>query len=160
MLRIFFWQKGFVWKPLLTQKPQWSDNWKFKETLSFTLYSFLFPLLTYIPDFFDKIIWFVSKTFCPTCANYRKDIFMMKGSWTYSWSMKLGKNRHLLCIPPTSYATPTQKLVVQIFLPPNYFAAKIKSQIQPVLGWKLKYLPSNSKYWSGLFKFDANCSYN
>ena len=34
---------------------------------------------------------------------------------------------------PSSYATPTQKLVVQIFLPPNYFAAKIKSQIQPVL---------------------------
>ena len=47
--------------------------------------------------------------------------------------MKLGKNRHLLCIVPPlsiSYATLTQKLVVQISLPPNYFAAKIKSQIQ------------------------------
>ena len=34
--------------------------------------------------------------------------------------------------PPLSisYATLTQKLVVQISLPPNYFAAKIKSQIQ------------------------------
>ena len=58
--------------------------------------------------------------------------------------MKLGKNRHLLCIVPSrptililqppllsiSYATLTQKLVVQISLPPSYFAAKIKSQIQ------------------------------
>ena len=42
-------------------------------------------------------VLFVRMTFCPTRANYRKDIFMMKGSWTYSWSMKLGKNRHLLC---------------------------------------------------------------
>ena len=49
----------------------------------------------------------------------------------YSRSMKLGKNRHLLCAP--SHTTPTQKLVLQICLPPSYFAAEIKSQIQPVL---------------------------
>ena len=90
------WPPGLGMKATDTADPENHNFWGSK--IEFPNWSFVSVWKVWKKLFVagTKVL-FVRMTFCPTRANYRKDIFMMKGSWTYSWSMKLGKNRHLLC---------------------------------------------------------------